>query len=133
MKLQSIVLIISLCFVGCTSSHTQVICKREHVKQTHYTSAKQVQAALNDKDKEKIVLLLFGADWCLACKKLNKLLKQGSSFNKALHLNIDETWAFVLSRRLEVVGIPALIVFKGGQPTEAIIDPNKIIMKLLIH
>ena len=131
--LRSILLATILCFVGCAGTNTQLVCKREHVKKTHYASVKQVEAALNDKNKERLVFLLFGADWCKPCFKVKKLLKQGDSFDKALHLNVDETWAFVLSRRLGVQGLPTLVVFKGGQPIKLIADPNKIIMKLLIH
>ena len=131
--IRGLFLAFALGMMGCAGTPTQSICNRPHVQPTHYATVQQVQSALNDKSKDRVVFLLFGADWCKPCLKLKSLLKQGDSFNKALHLNTDETWAFVLSRRLGVQGLPTLVVFKGGQPVEMITDLNKIVMKLLIH
>ena len=131
--IRGLFLAFALGMMGCASTSTHSICNRPHVQPTHYSTAKQVQSALSDKNKDRVVFLLFGADWCEPCIKVKRLLKQGSSFDKAMHLNADETWVFILSRRLGIEALPTLVIFKGGQPVDAIVDPNKIVMKLLIH
>ena len=110
-----------------------VTCDRPHIEKTHYAPGKQVQAALESQDKDKVVYLIFAADWCPACAKLKTLVEQANAMSKVLFLNTDETWAFVLSRQLGVQGLPTMVIFKGGQPVEAMTDLNKIVMHLLIH
>ncbi len=120
---------------GCASTPPprSPACDRPHVEKTHYSTLQQVKAALEDQDREKTVYLIFSADWCRHCKRLKKLMGEANAMSNAMFLNADETWAFILSTQLGVEGVPAMMIFKGGQPEKLITDPNKIIMHFVIH
>ena len=122
---------IAIFFVISSCASTNQACKLQHVEKSHYATFENVEKALENKGK--VSFLLFGADWCPSCKKLKELLKEDNSLEKALHINIDETWAFVLSRRLGIKLVPALVIFKNGKLSKVITDPNRILLKIIIQ
>ena len=123
-----------LCFLSIfqLSCATLTKCNKEHVKKTPYSSKEIVEARLNSKDSNKVVRLLFEAPWCEACKRLDILMDQASVQDKVLRLNIDETWAFVSSRRLGINSVPTLVELRRDSPPIIVIGPDKIVMHLLI-
>ena len=69
------------------------------------------------------VLVDFWAEWCGPCKMIAPILEeiadeQGESLQVA-KLNVDE--AADVARRFEVMSIPTLILFKGGEPVKRIV------------
>ena len=52
--------------------------------------------------------------------------------DKVLRLNVDETWAFLTSRSLQVGSVPTLVEIRRGMPPVIITGPEKIVMRLLI-
>ena len=69
---------------------------------------------------EKPVLVDFWASWCMPCKMLGPVFEEVAQENqdKAVFakLNIDE--ATDIATRYQVMSIPTLILFKGGQLAE---------------
>lgn len=79
---------------------------------------------VNDTDLEKIVrlspvpvLVDFYADWCGPCRSLSPILEQLASrkAGKLLVVKVDTDRDQRFARDLNVSGIPAVFLFKGGQ------------------
>ena len=107
-------------------------CAETHVKKSPYSSKEVVESKLKTPSKEGVVRLLFEAPWCDACKRLDVLMGQAEVKDKVLRLNVDETWAFLTSRRLQVGSVPTLVEIRRGMPPVIITGPEKIVMRLLI-
>ena len=74
-------------------------------------------------NSEKPVLVDFWATWCGPCKMVAPVLEEiarehGDKLTVA-KLDIDQNQA--TARDYQVMSIPTMIVFKGGQPTKTIV------------
>ncbi|MGZ3498218.1 MAG: thioredoxin [Vulcanimicrobiaceae bacterium] len=69
------------------------------------------------------VLVDFWAPWCGPCKMLSPVVEKVAASNagkvKVVKLNTDENPS--LAGQYQVSGIPALILFKNGQPVDRIV------------
>lgn len=67
------------------------------------------------------VLVEFGADWCVPCKRMEPLLQKfhDDHFGKMrlAHINVDQ--AADLTMKFQVQSIPTLILFVSGEPRQA--------------
>jgi thiol-disulfide isomerase/thioredoxin len=77
--------------------------------------------------------LIFGAPWCVPCTKLKGLMAEEKLDHEVLYLNIDQTWAFLVSRKLGTQDLPTMVVIDDPNPPKVILGMNKIIMHALIH
>jgi thioredoxin 1 len=71
---------------------------------------------------EKPVVVDFWAPWCGPCKAVTKALEELAGETESLEfvmVDIDENP--VVASRYEVLSIPTVILFSGGQPSETVI------------
>jgi thioredoxin 1 len=66
------------------------------------------------------VLVDFGAEWCHPCRKLDPLIeelaREWGPRVKVVHVDADRN--LELTMRFQVMSLPTLIVFVGGEPVE---------------
>lgn len=66
------------------------------------------------------VFVDFGADWCAPCKRMEPILKKVASDYgdrvKIVKVNAEDDQP--LATRYRVRGLPAIVVFKSGEPVE---------------
>ena len=132
--------LITLLMVGCGGIHdsgprnaeltVEYMGKRVHHVGAAWTTQREVQVALDKPGKKYI---LFGAPWCNLCKRLKRLLKQENIHRSVLNLNIDEIWAFNLSRNLGATQVPALVVIDQTTILNPRYGPNNILVYLLVN
>jgi len=84
---------------------------------------------------DKPVLVDFWATWCVPCKAVTPIMEEIAAEYagklKAAKLDVDANPRMPV--QLGVMGIPALILFKAGEPVERItgkITKDKIISKI---
>ncbi len=72
---------------------------------------------------ERPVLVDFWAPWCRPCKAIRPILEQleqdAAGRVELAALNIDEHPE--IAARYEVLSIPTVILFEGGEPREAVV------------
>ena len=71
-------------------------------------------------DSPQPVLVDFTATWCVPCQSLAPIVEQlcndWTGVVKVGKLDIDENPGLAL--KYDVMGVPALVLFKGGKPVE---------------
>ena len=103
-----------------------------------YSTLSDMKKAIADARPAGKIYLLFGADWCESCVKLKRLLEQEKIAHKVLMLNVDQTWAFLISRDLGVQGLPTLIVLTKHEDKKVTAEKprsgmSSILVYLLAH
>ncbi len=82
---------------------------------------------------EQVVLVDFWAEWCGPCHAVSPVLEKIASERdlKLVKVNIDEEPG--LAQRFGIMSIPAMILFKDGQPAAATVGarPQRAIEQAL--
>lgn len=77
-------------------------------------------AEFTNAQKDQVVLVDFGAEWCGPCRTMDKLLHDFEAANagtvKVLKVNIEKEEG--LSAQFAIRSIPTLIAYKNGQEIE---------------
>lgn len=67
------------------------------------------------------VLVEFGADWCVPCKRLEPLLERFQDERaekvRLVHINVDKSTE--VASRYQVQSLPTVILFIKGEPLQA--------------
>lgn len=86
---------------------------------------------------EKLVLVDFFATWCGPCQALSPILEQvsGKVDGKARIVKIDVDKNQALATKLNVRGVPTLILFKNGSQVwrQSGVVPADQLIKLIAH
>ena len=85
-----------------------------------------------------LVLVDFYADWCGPCKTMSPILtevkKHFSDKLKVLKINVDNNQS--LSAKLQVRGVPTLMLYKSNQQVwrqSGVVDANQLISLVNSH
>jgi len=82
------------------------------------------RAALQEKDKT--VVIVFGADWCPHCKRLEPLIEETANENigkiDAFYVDVDKNPE--LAEQNGIMAIPAVIIAKGGKIVKNATNPR---------
>ena len=62
------------------------------------------------------IYTFFLADRCKECPGFKKRVESLNLDGEVIFLNVELTWAFLISRQLGVTGIPTVVVFVNGNP-----------------
>jgi thioredoxin 1 len=69
-------------------------------------------------ERHDVVLVDFYADWCGPCKMLDPILKEVATETDAAVVKVDVDANQMLASEYNVQGIPALVLFAGGEPAQ---------------
>ncbi len=119
--------------VSCSSIQQKSSCSHLHQKKpSKYIEFQDFKKKLEQKEN-KSLFLVFGADWCRPCDYLHKRLVEAGIANNVLFLDVEETWAFLLSRQLGVEGLPTLVVLQEKKKNIIRNTPGEILIYLLAN
>jgi len=140
--MRALLLFLSLAIVSCSSTSqvktsdnkTEVIVKYNNVeiyrKNSNYVGIKKVRQLLKDK---KEFVIIFGADWCSACKFTKKALKQANLKIDVYFLNIDEVWVRQIAGDMGVRQIPFMVhIDKEGNTAAEKLGSGQIVTYLAV-
>tara|TARA_R110002110_G_scaffold92833_1_gene242161 strand:+ start:81 stop:521 length:441 start_codon:yes stop_codon:yes gene_type:complete len=96
-----------------------------------WTNEARLREALKKPGKKYLV---FGAEWCEACKFLRRALREGELNNAVENVNIDEPWVNSVASFYGINAVPTMLIL-GSDNT--IIDirsgPGPITIYLLLN
>ena len=64
--------------------------------------------------------LIFGADWCAACKFLRRALREGNLHSEVENLNIDLRWVNAIASIYGINSVPTLLALDSNSNIVAV-------------
>jgi thioredoxin 1 len=84
---------------------------------------------------DKVVLVDFWAEWCAPCRKVNPMLEELADNwgDKVEIVKLDIDANPEVTRTYQIMSVPTLTVFKGGEPVNSVIGarPKGDLIKLI--
>jgi thioredoxin 1 len=84
---------------------------------------------------DKPVLVDFWAEWCVPCRKVNPLLEEiaNEMGDKVSVVKVDIDANPETTQAYQIMSVPTLTVFKGGQPVQSIVGahPKGALVRLI--
>ena len=129
--------------IGVAASTAYNIGSRSALKEIKRIMAKPLDVTDADFQKEVLesdlpVLVDFWADWCHPCRMIAPSVKEIASEQEGLlkvaKIDVDENPT--VPGRYRVIGIPTLMLFKGGQIVERIVGAQpkeRILAQIMPH
>lgn len=74
--------------------------------------------------KEGNLIVDFSAMWCGPCRMMEPVLKELSSKIKILKVDIDELE--VLTRKLGIMSVPTMIIYKDGKEVKKVVGYHSL-------
>lgn len=74
--------------------------------------------------KEGNLIVDFSATWCGPCRMMEPVLKELSSKIKILKVDIDELE--VLTRKLGIMSVPTIIIYKDGKEVKKVVGYHSL-------
>ncbi len=74
--------------------------------------------------KEGNLIVDFSATWCGPCRMMEPVLKELSSKIKILKVDIDELE--VLTRKLGIMSVPTMIIYKDGKEVKKVVGYHSL-------
>lgn len=74
--------------------------------------------------KEGNLIVDFSATWCGPCRMMEPVLKELSSKIKILKVDIDELE--VLTRKLGIMSVPTMIIYKDGKEVKKLVGYHSL-------
>ena len=74
--------------------------------------------------KEGNLIVDFSATWCGPCRMMEPVLKELSSKIKILKVDLDELE--VLTRKLGIMSVPTMIIYKDGKEVKKVVGYHSL-------
>ena len=114
-----------------------VVKKCQHeISKSKYSSYQEVGELLKTQSQglsSETIYVVFAADYCGACKKLFRLLKDAGIEKEVVFIDIEKTWGFLFSREMNVSNVPSLAIINSNKTIQIREGLNDVLMYLVTH
>ena len=131
-KLSKVLLLLILFVVGCSGLPTKATQEQNTCISNTLTMDDFISKINDQKTKSpgSKIYTFFVANKCKDCPLLEDAVQKMSLDGEVIFLNIELTWAFLISHRLGIRGVPSMVVFVNSEPIIGQTGANNILQVL---